>query len=160
MRLSDDRLELAYDAAVNALDQQDDTLSNLRNRATAVVSSTALVASFSAAAGLLNTDPAKGDIVPDWARLTMLAVLAAVAALCMVVLWPVRRWSYGPDAKKILDRIVLGDDVDGVRRYVVGELLLGRKRNSDALKVRHSCYRVAVLGLVVEAATVVAAFVT
>ena len=90
----------------------------------------------------------------------MLATLVGVATLCMVVLWPVRQWSYGPDAKKILDRVTLGDDVDRVRRFVVDELLTGRRSNSGALKVRHYCYRFAVLGLVVEAAIVVAAFLT
>jgi hypothetical protein len=56
----------------------------------------------------------------------MLGTLAVVAALCTVVLWPVRQWSYGPDGKKILDRVAAGDEVDDIRRYVVLELLNGR----------------------------------
>jgi len=155
---SDERLVLAYDAAVAALDTQEDTLSNLRNRATTIISTSALVASFSATAGLLNTDVSQGQTVPVEARVTLFLLLVVIATLCMVVLWPVRNWSFGPDARQILAKVNEDVRVDAIRAFVVEALLEGRSRNSKALQLKHRCYQSAVLALVLEASVVLGSY--
>src|SRR3954452_3505216 len=60
-------IKLAYEEARAALKEQDATLSNIRNRATGLLAAAAVGTSFAAAVGLLNTDPARGTVLPIWA---------------------------------------------------------------------------------------------
>jgi hypothetical protein len=53
--MPDEALTLAYDSTINALREQDSTLSNLRNRATGLLAAAAVGTSFTTAFGLAGT---------------------------------------------------------------------------------------------------------
>lgn len=112
--MPDNRLQLAYDAGVKALAQQDTTLSNLRNRTTALLTTAGLATSFAAGIGLIKTSPSMGVIFPTWAAYTLLALLVLIGALSIFVLWPVKKFAFGPDSGKILDRYKRGDSSDSI----------------------------------------------
>src|ERR1700722_3746323 len=84
----DERLQIAYDAGAKFLAQQDTTVSNLRNRTTALLSSAAVATSFAAGLGLINTDPTKGAVFPHWAAYAMLGLLIGIGSLSLFILWP------------------------------------------------------------------------
>lgn len=155
--MSDARLELAYDAAAIALSQQDTTLGNLRNRATALLTAAALVTSFSTGVGLVNTDPARGEVLPVWTALALLAILVAIGILSTVVLWPVKSWRFGPDSTVILKGITKGDDVNAIRKHVAEQMTAGRNQNGKKLAKRTNCYRGGVVLLVLEVIVLVLA---
>jgi hypothetical protein len=146
----DKRLELAYDAVVKRLAQQDATLGDLRTRATALLSTAALVTSFSATLGLINTDPNKGSLLPKWVAFVLLGLLVIIAVSAVFIHWPVPGWSFGPSGSKIMERTELGQDVDAVRRYVTNELIAARERNENKITRRARAYQWGVLALVVE----------
>jgi hypothetical protein len=147
---SDDKsLSLAYEAARDALVRQETTLTNLRTRATGILTVAALAVSFSAGLGLFATDPSKGRVLPQWATLSMLGILIATGGLVMMVLWPVKDWHFGPDARKLL-RWSRRFDLDEVRRKSVKKMTEGRNYNGHHLVRRNIYFRLSVLALVAE----------
>jgi hypothetical protein len=96
---SDESLRTAYEAAAAALRQQDVTLANLRNRATALAASTTLLASLATAVGLSNGGRAE---LPHWAGYPMIGLFLGVGVLVTLIVWPARNFAFGPDANEIL----------------------------------------------------------
>ena len=139
--MTETTLELAYDAALDSLKMQEARLSGLRSRATGVLSAAALVTSFSAGLGLINTNPKTGAVFPKWAALALLAALIAIGVLDMVVLWPAQKWQFGPDVREILCKHDGGTAVDDIRRCVIDDALDGVERNEKRLHPRFRCYR-------------------
>jgi hypothetical protein len=140
-------VELAYDAAMAALQQQDGTLGNLRNRATALLSAAALATTFSAGVGLFNSDESRGTPLPDWGQWSLLGLLLATATLCIAVMWPVTM-TFGADPRLILDRGA--DDINQVRRYVIEAAVRGQANNQTALMRKFQLYRIAVVTFTAE----------
>jgi hypothetical protein len=140
-------VELAYDAAIAALQQQDNTLGNLRNRATALLSAAAVATTFSAGIGLFSTDKSRGTPLPDWGQWSLLGLLLATAGLCIAVMWPVTM-TFGADPRLILDRG--SDDINQVRRYVTEAAVRGQASNQAALMRKFQLYRIAVVTFTAE----------
>src|SRR4051794_1827093 len=120
--MADEVTRLAYDEARTALREQDATLGNVRNRATALLAAAAVGTSFSATAGLLNTDPSRGFTFPKWAAWSLLVVIALIAIGVMAVLWPAPTWNFGPSPRALLKRA--GEDVDVVLRAATESMVL------------------------------------
>jgi len=159
--VGDTTLDLAYDAALDSLKMQEARLSGLRTRATGVLSTAALVTSFSTGLGLINTNPKMGTVFPKWAALALLAVLVAIGVLDMVVLWPAKSWQFGPDVREMLLKHDGGTAaVDDIRRYVIDDALDGVKRNDKRLHPRFRCYRWSAGLLVGEVIILVTALVS
>jgi hypothetical protein len=150
-------LELAYDAVTERLKSQSTTLESLRTRATGILSVGALVTSFAAGIGMINTDPAKGDLLPTWAPWVLLGILFVMGYFVMVVLWPYKKWGYGPSGRVILQLRELGKSEDEVREMVTSEMLAARQRNEEQLVMRAWAYRGAVVLLLAETLVLVAA---
>lgn len=142
-------LELADDAAVSALERQDDTLGALRNRATGLLSAATVATTFSAGVGLLDADTGGGRALPQWSQWSLLVLLLATAGFCISVMWPTRM-VFGADPGLILAR--RPEDIDQVREYVIGEAIKGKARNQAALERKFLLYRLAVLALTAEVA--------
>jgi hypothetical protein len=153
---ADDRVEMAYDAAVAAVAQQDVTLGNLRGRATGLLSAVTIGTTFAAGLGLFSVDPTRGTPLPSWSKWTLLALVICVGGLCLAVMWPVTM-CFGVDAGKVLARGEQGEDIDGVRRYVIGELITGHRANQQALMAKFRLYRLAVIVTTVETAVLLLA---
>jgi hypothetical protein len=139
--VSDSRLELAYDAAVKLLSVQDATLGNLRNRATGLLSVVALATTFSTGIGIINRDPTKGPIFPDWAAFLLLVILVAIGILSMVILWPIRGWAYGVDPRVILQKREQEKSEDEIRQEITLEVISALTRNQGGIELRSVCYR-------------------
>ncbi len=155
-RSEDPRLVLAFDAAVARLQQQDTTLGNLRTRASNLLVTAALLTSFAAGVGLISADATKGQTLPGWAAVALVAILMLVGTVVLIIHWPFSRWAFGASSQKIMTRIAAGDDIDAIRTYVVGELIQARNENDERL---HRCswlYRIAVALLVLEVAILAA----
>lgn len=153
---SDDRVEMAYEAAVAAVAQQDVTLGNLRGRATGLLSAVTIGTTFAAGLGLFSVDPTRGTPLPSWSKWTLFALVVCVGGLCLAVMWPVTM-CFGVDPGKVLGRSEQGDDIDGVRRYVIGELIAGHHANQHALLAKFRLYRAAVIATTVETAVLLLA---
>ncbi|MCA1709717.1 MAG: hypothetical protein LC808_43155, partial [Actinobacteria bacterium] len=149
--------ELAYDAGIAALSQQDGTLGNLRNRASGLLSAAVIVTSVSAGLGLTTTDPAKGPRLSHGAAVALLSILLAIGALMMSILWPVKHWGFGPDVRVILSEMDEGQDIDRIRRYIAGEMVLARGRNDKTLRRLQRTYQCSAVLLVVEVLVLVVA---
>ena len=149
----DEIARLAYDEARTALREQDATLSNVRNRATALLAAAAVGTSFAATVGLLNTDPGRGQVVPTWAGWALLLLVILVGAGVMVVLWPVPDWKFGPSPRKLLDSV--GADVQGVLHAATEAMIAALAFNDRRLRQRMNAYRATVVVLMTQVAMLV-----
>jgi hypothetical protein len=151
-------VELAYNAAVKAIEQQDATLGNLRNRAAGLLSAITIATSFTAGLGLFSTDPAKGALLSTWSKWLLLALLVVTGALSISVMWPAN-FTFGVDATKILDKHKEERTLDGVRLYVIEALVAGHRHNNGVLRRKFRLYRVAVTALTAEITVLVIALI-
>lgn len=146
---------LAYDEARAALREQDATLANVRNRATALLAAAAVGTSFSATVGLLNTDADRGRVFPLWAAWALLAAVVLIATGVLVVLWPVPTWQFGPSPGKLLSKAA--DDVNDVFRAATSAMVVAIASNDRLLDQRMAAYRATVVLLMLEICLLVVA---
>jgi len=152
--MADRRLEMAYDAAKDSLKRQDATFTNIRTRSNGLLTVAALVTSFAAGLGLMNTDQNKGAVVPAAGAWALLGILAVIGALVMFVLWPVQ-WHFGPGAAEIYSRRKAGEAEDAIREFIVEKMLDGITDNNAALLRRGHAYRLSVMLLFIEVVVLV-----
>lgn len=148
--MADERLILAYEAVGTLLDFQDRTLGNLRNRASNLLTVTALITSVAGGLGLINTDPTKGPTLSLWAAGLLLLIFVATGTLVMAILWPAKNWAYAIAPNILLKHVDDGKDVDSIRRATITALDGGLRANQNAIERRSVYYRTAVLLLLVE----------
>ncbi|WP_405365588.1 hypothetical protein [Kitasatospora sp. NBC_00039] len=149
-------IETAYEAAEQALKMQSERMNGMRNRASGLLASAAIVASFSAGLGIINTDPKKGHIAPIWEIGLLLGILACVAGCILAVLWP-SRFYYGPSAQEILrlEKFDLSDD--DIRTYITEKMIWAHGENQDFIGVRANYFRMAIILTFLEVAVIVIA---
>jgi hypothetical protein len=155
----DPGLQMAYAAIVESLKAQDHTLAGLRNRATGVLSTAALAASFAAGVGLINTDATAGAVFPRWASLALLATLIAIGVFDSLVLWPIRGWQFGPDVDQMLVDHDGGRPLPVIQRHAIDDAVAGARRNAGLLKPRFTFYRWSACLLIVEVIVMLSAVV-
>ena len=149
------RMKLAYDAAVNELTREDTTLGNLRNRSSSVLTIAALITSFAAGIGFIQTDPTKGITFPNWAAIALLATLAVIVALNIVIMWPID-FAFGPKASAFLRECE--DPAEGpIDRQMVKRLIESASDNSTKINSRVKLFQVAVFLLGTEVTIILAA---
>lgn len=142
-RPEDDVVKLAYEAALEHLDRQETSLTNLRNRATWLLTAAGLLASLASSVGLLNYDASKGPLAPTWLRAALLASVAAIALTVIGVNWSIgREWTFGASASVLLE--FEGYDVTRVRRAATASLVANAQRNAKKIRARE---RLLVAGL-------------
>lgn len=146
----DSRLVLAYDAAREALKVQDGTLSNIRTRANNVLAAAALLTSFSAGIGLVNTDPNKGQVLSPAGVGVLLACVIVIGISALAVLWPAKGWHFGPSPNAILNERRKGQDENQVRETIVESMLVGIQENAGALAKKQKAFRLAAATLLIE----------
>ena len=154
----DPSLELAYAAAVKAVEQQDATLGNLRNRAAGLLSAVTIATTVAASLGLFSSDPAKAIPLPGWSKWVLLGLILAVGALSLAVTWPVTI-AFGVDARKVLAQRAKTPAIDSVRSYLIDELVAAHGRNQTAVVRKFHYFQGAVLALTVETAVLVLALI-
>jgi hypothetical protein len=149
------RIKLAYDAAVNELTREDTTLGNLRNRSNAVLTIAALITSFAAGIGFIQTDPTKGNALPNWAAITLLGLLAVIVVLNVIIMWPID-FDFGPDPRAFLR--TSKSPADGpIEREMVAALIESSRLNSRKINGRVKLFQLAVFLLGVEVVVILAA---
>jgi hypothetical protein len=146
--MADDLTRLAYDEARAALREQDATLANVRNRATALLAAAAVATSFSTTVGLLNVDPNRGNVFPTWAGWVLLCSVALIGVGVMVVLWPAPDWNFGPSARKLLDSV--GTETEVVMQAATRAMIAAMASNDRRLKQRMTAYRATVVVLMAQ----------
>ena len=139
---------MAYDEARAALREQGDTLTNVRNRATGVLAAAAVATSFSATAGLLNTDRGSGDVFPAWGAWLLLAILVIIAVGVMVVLWPAKSWVYGPQPSQLLSKA--DHELDDVLTIATRAMVVALTSNASILGRRVTAYRLTASAVLIE----------
>jgi hypothetical protein len=152
----DDLLDLAYEAAVSRLASQTSALEGFRTRASGLFLVAALVTSFSAGLGLVNTDAAKGAVLPVWAPWVLLGILLALGICAFSILLPTPHWVHGPSAGVIL-RVRQAAPYTAGKLFVVNEMVAAQQTNSAQLARRAWAYRTAVLLLLAEVLVLIAA---
>jgi hypothetical protein len=153
----EDRIQLAYTAAVNALSRQNATLNNLRGRATALLTVAALSTSFSTGVGLLNANHASGGTFPTWAAYTLLGIVVAIGTLCVFILWPIASFGYDPSSNFILEHTDKGETADQIARALALVMIQGSKDNDRGIDLRMRAFEVGAVLLVAEVAVLVIA---
>ncbi|MFF5968284.1 hypothetical protein ACFY64_32080 [Streptomyces collinus] len=153
----DPLLDLAYEAATNRLASQTAAFEGFRTRASGILAIAALVTSFSAGLGLVNTDPTKGPVLPWWAPWALLLILLLVGAFAFLILMPTKKWVHGPSPGVVLQVRERVETPEEGKLAMVQLLIEDRERNSEELKRRALFYRIAVLLLLVEIAVLVSA---
>ena len=151
--MTDEVAQLAYGEARAALREQDATLANLRNRATALLAAAAVGTSCAAAVGLLNTDPDRGHVFPAAAGWALLLLVVLVGAGVMVVWWPAPNWTFGPSPDKLLGSS--GTDLGSVLRAATRAMIAAVESNDRLLGRRMSAYRASVIMLMAQVALLV-----
>lgn len=154
----DPGLELAYAAAVKAVEQQDDTLGNLRNRAAGLLSAVTIATTFAASLGLFSSDPTRTTPLAGWSKWVLLGLLIAVGALTIAVTWPVTI-AFGVDARLVLAQREKTPGIDSVRRYLIDELVKAHGRNEKKIRRKFHYFQAAVVALAVETAVLVLALI-
>jgi hypothetical protein len=155
MSESDKRLELAYDAAAKTLTMQDTTLGNVRTRANNLLATAALFTSFSAGVGLINTDPKKGAVLSSGSGGALLAAVILLGISVLVVVWPTKKWHFGPSATAILAQVDQGKDEIALRRFVTDAMISGIAENKKSLAWKQRFFRAAVVLLVGEVSVLI-----
>lgn len=150
-------VDLAYEAAKDKLASQTSAFESLRTRAAAVLSVAALVTSFSAGLGLVDADPARGRLLPQWAQWALLGILLAIGLCAFIVLLPTRQWLHCPSARIILERWEEGGDTKDVKVDVTDAMVEAQGSNSAELGRRSRTYRMAVLLLLAQVLVLVLA---
>jgi hypothetical protein len=149
------RMKFAYDAAVNELTREDTTLGNLRNRAAGVLTIAALITSFAAGIGFIQTDPTKGSTFPNWAAITLLAILVVIVGLNVVIMWPIP-FDFGPSPKGFL--LAPEDPALGpIDRTMIDRLIGSAAKNTTKINSRVKLFQAAVFLLGAEVAVILAA---
>ncbi|WP_197382858.1 hypothetical protein [Mycolicibacterium mengxianglii] len=158
--MSNQGIELAYNAGIDQLAAQTTTMESLRTRANNILAATALFISFAAGVGLINTDPSRGAVLHPTAGVLLFAVVVALSCCALYVVWPAKNWVFVTSAKKILERYDAGDDEAAIRRYVIGELIEGAKSNHAKMKAKQKAFRWAASLLVAEIVLLVGVLLT
>jgi hypothetical protein len=154
--LTEKVLEIAYDAASEALKQQDDTLANIRNRATTVLSSASIAVTFAAAVGAIGSDTKLARQYSGATGLILLSVLVVLGIAVMYVLWPVS-FRFGPDPVRILQMYDTSSEEDAIRRDITDALIIGMANNRDVILKKQRAFRIAVGLLLIEIVIILAA---
>lgn len=152
------RMKFAYDAAVNELTREDQTLGNLRNRTNGVLAIAALVTSFAAGIGFIQADPTKGTkgaLFPNWASIGLLAILAVIMVLNVVVMWPID-FAFGPNARAFL-RACEKPAEGPIDRKMVERLIECARENTKKINIRTHLYQAAVFLLGTEVVVILVA---
>jgi len=145
----DEGRKLAYDALAARLDQQNNTVTELRNRATWLLTAAALIASFSSGLGLVSASTNRQSF-PHWASYSLLACVTLIGALTVCISWPIREFGYGPNGEVILDSIIGGTAVDDVLQNVSRLLIEKRGTNNKSIELRLGIFRIASVMLIAE----------
>ncbi|MFC5267951.1 hypothetical protein ACFPJ1_38050 [Kribbella qitaiheensis] len=143
-------MELAYEAAKQTLAHQDSTLTNIRNRVTALFTAAALAVSFTAGVGLISGDGRVGKQYPVWAGLLLFVVLVLMSAAVLIVHWPSKGWHFGPSSSVIREKCDAGWTELEVRRHVLDAMIVGCQENRPKLKFRQQAFRAVILLLSFE----------
>ena len=148
---SDSLYELAYNAATEVLKQQDGTLTSVRNRASGLLATAALVASFSTAIGIIKVTPSKAVQIPQQYGWALLATFVLTGVASSAVLLPIKRWAYGPDPD-LLIKAIKDEGLTAEQLYSKFTPLLtaANRRNARKLMLRVRCYQAATILLVIE----------
>ncbi|MET9567920.1 hypothetical protein ACFYNW_12660 [Streptomyces virginiae] len=113
--------------------------------------------SFSAGLGLVNADPTQGRLLPDWAPWTLLGLFLALGGCAFLILLPTRQWLHGPSARIIMEMWADGTTDHHAKVELTGAMVDAQRQNSKELGRRSRTYRLAVLLLLAQVLTLVAA---
>lgn len=153
-------LVLAYEATKEILKAQDNTLGNTRTRASGILNVAALLTSFSAGLGLIETDPSKGPVLHPATAWMLLIVLVGIGSLVLFVLWPAKAWHLGPDPSAMLDKRAAGESEISIRESSTRAMIVGLAHNRTKLKPRQRAFRLAIVLLIAEVGILILAIAT
>jgi hypothetical protein len=142
--------ELAYDAALRALDKQEGVLEELRARTGVLLAASSLATSFLGRSAL---DNASALLV-----VVTLAAFATTIAASVYVLVPKKAFFFAVSGTAILEELYeFREDVDEVRRRLTYDLERFWDRNDDAIQKLFWSFRIAAVALVVDIVLLLAA---
>ncbi|MFH8624519.1 hypothetical protein ACH4A8_21970 [Streptomyces vietnamensis] len=137
-------VDLAYAAAADRLTEQRARLEGLRTRAAALLSVSALVATFATGIGLFAADATKGRTLPYWCMYSLAGVLFLLGICTWRVLTPTpTNWMHGPPSALILGSTAVSGDVRRVKAAATDAMNKGaEKLNGPHLEYCGWWYRV------------------
>jgi hypothetical protein len=151
--MANEILKLGYESGIALLARQDQTLGNVRNRATALFSATTVATSLAAAVGLLNNDRGKESMIPYPAAVALIVIVVLVGVASLFIVWPVD-WVHGPNPAAF-PPVATTLDEDTFRSSAIEHLAKGVSENERKLRRRQHALEVAIALLVIELVVVV-----
>ncbi|MGW2371091.1 MULTISPECIES: hypothetical protein [Kitasatospora] len=152
-----ERVQLAYQVAMNLCDAQDRTVGNLRTRASGIFAAAAFVVTFSSSVHLIGN--AAAVEFPLWAAVSLLGVILVQGFVVMLVVWP-RPFTFGHSVMEVLDPPSAEAGGPPVNRALVLRLVHTLNENKRQIELLARYYRWATLLLLVEVALVLAAVIS
>jgi hypothetical protein len=146
--MANEILKLGYESGIALLARQDQTLGNVRNRATALFSATTVATSLAAAVGFLNRDLAKGAVIPDSAAIALIVIVVLVGVVSLFIVWPVD-WVHGP-SPAAFPPVATTLNEDTFRSSAIEHLTKGVLENERKLRRRQHALEVAIVLVVIE----------
>lgn len=95
-------VDLAYEAAVDRLEEQRSRLEGLRTRAAALFSVAGVVVTFATGIGLFGKDSNNGATLPNWCLYSLMGVLLLLGGCVVAALQPTENWLHGPPVDLLL----------------------------------------------------------
>lgn len=141
-------LKLGYEAALVALARQDQSLSNIRNRAVGLLSAATVATAIGGSVGLINTDPAKGHIFPQWLAIAVVALTLAIGALVSAIVWPITKWHFHVNPLSFVLAKSRAEDI--VREKAIIGLANAIAENQKVIRLRSQVFQIAIALVLLE----------
>lgn len=155
--MANDVLKLAFEVGGTVLREQDTTLSSLRSRATGLLAAAALGISIATGVGLYTAEPGATSL-PGWAGWLLLGQTLIIGGGVLYVCSPISDWKFGLQAPALLKLSGLGDGrMDEFYQGAATVLGEAAEVNDRALRKRFTAYRMCLMGLTVQAVTLIVA---
>ncbi|MCB7135539.1 hypothetical protein [Cellulosimicrobium marinum] len=156
----DERLKLAFDQAQAAVAHQDSTLTNLRSRATALVTTSSVVATFAAGLGLIGSDPTKGNVLPTPLALVLVGLVIGVVGCSTLILLPTKGWIFYLDGRLLVEEWIdtAGVSVNEMYRRLAIAVAQHEVINAEKLGRKVVSYRIGIVLLLFQTILLVLGF--
>lgn len=157
----DDRYQLAFEEAKGAIALQNDTLGNLRSRASGLLSTATVVSTFAAGLGLIGSDPSKGNVLNTGLAILLVVLIVGIGICSSLVLAPSRGWVFSLNASLLVTDWAEADPaatIDDMHRNLAISLRQHELNNRHKLERRFTVYRIGLLLLLIETLVLIGGF--
>jgi hypothetical protein len=157
----DERYKLAFDEAKRAITYQNENLANLRSRATALLSTSAVLATIASTLGLISKDASGNTVMDTWIALSVVVLVIGIGACAMIILVPTSGWIFTLNAKVLINGWIEGEpsaSTDEMHKFLALAMTGHEERNRLKLNHLYRAFQIGAILLIVETLLLVVGF--